>query len=123
MIEVAVRGWRHHDIMSRHRGGESARHASPGHDGCARSEAALENLIPADRPAAFAGQKLLHSPHEAGLEFGFVLQTFGADAGLAFRALPPAIFRDFVAANVNEAAGERLDDFGEDFLHESKGTF
>ena len=46
-----------HRVVARLRGGDGAIHAAPGHDAWRRAEAALEDLVPADQPAAVRAQE------------------------------------------------------------------
>ena len=100
VIEIAVAGGRHHGIVAGLSGLSAA--ADPIHDSGVRGEAAFEDFAPADESATFGVDMLFDASDEIALEFVFVFQAFGFDACLAFGAGFPALFRSFIAADMNE---------------------
>ncbi len=61
----------------------------PGHDNCARGEAALQDLVPADEDAALGLEEGVDAAHKPGLQVELVLQALLLDPPLARLALPP----------------------------------
>ena len=61
----------------------------PGHDDCARGEAALQDLVPADEDAALGLEEGVDAAHKPGLQVELVLQALLLDPPLARLALPP----------------------------------
>src|SRR5689334_24168319 len=98
--------------MVRARGGDTAGGTAPGHDDRIRSEAAIENLVPADEPPAVGGEKGVHLLDEPALELvlgavrvACVGGVVGGDAELtdlrlSARARFPLRLRGFIAADV-----------------------
>ena len=116
VVEVAVGGWGHDDIVPGFCCGQAAIGAAPGHDGRTGGETALKDLIPADQPAAFGGKELLKAMVEPCLEFRLVLETLGLDSCLAFWTLFPAVARGLVPADMDESPGKEFADFGQNIL-------
>ncbi len=112
VIEVAVGGWGHDDVMALAGGLETAGDAAPRHDGGAWGEAAFEDFVPSEEASAAGGQVGFDAVVEVGLELGFAVEPFGSEPGLALGAFLPAITGCFVAADVDEGAGEEVHDFG-----------
>ena len=101
-------------------GGNPAFYTAPTHYSGVRREAAFEDFVPADEPAPVAVDEFLDAPDKVALQFVFVLQSLGADALLATRTLLPVVFRHFIAADVNELAGEQRDHFAENVFEKRK---
>ena len=63
----------------------------PGHDDCARGEAALQDLVPADEDAALGLEEGVDAAHKPGLQVELVLQPLLLDPPLARLAVPPPL--------------------------------
>jgi hypothetical protein len=57
LVEVTMGSRGHHHVVPGFRRGNSALGTSPGHHGSAGGEAAFEDFVPADQPAAFGGEE------------------------------------------------------------------
>ena len=64
--------------------------------------AALQDLVPADQPAAARGEPAVEVPDEPGLQLVLVGQPELPDAGLGGRGGPPLVLGALVAADVDE---------------------
>ena len=89
---------------------DTARGPAPGHDRCARGEAAFNDLVPPDDPFSHAGQDRFDTLDEVALQFRFVGESFCPDPCLALRAPLPFGLVRFIAADMDERRGEEGDD-------------
>lgn len=98
-----------------------ARFATPAHDGRAARESAFENFIPADHAATLALDESVDLLGKPSLEGGLVGETlFGHDL-LGLRGDVPFVLAGFVPADMDEGAGEEVDDLGQNVFHEVEG--
>lgn len=79
----------------------------PGHDNGAGGEAALENFVPTDEPAATGAQELVDAPHEPGLQRILVLQVCLPQPPLARLACAPPHLGALHPAATGSAANRR----------------
>ena len=126
VVQVHLLLGAHDDVVAGLGGGDPARVAAPGGDGGARSgEAALQDLVPADEPAAAGGEPAVEVPDEPGLQLVLVRQAQLPDAGLGGRGRLPLVLGALVAADVDERRGggrEEVEDLLEDALVEAQGV-
>ena len=118
MVEVQDRRRRHHDVVPGPRRRDAAGGAAPGHDGRARGNAALEDLVPADQPASARVEEPADARDEPALQRRLVREPELADARLHARRRLPTVLDGLVAAHVDELAGEQADHLVEDVLEE-----
>src|SRR5947207_2414133 len=100
------------------RGRDPAVDPAPRHNRRALGKAALQNLVPADQPAAVLAQELVDPAHEVALKLILILQTLRLDLGLASRAALPVALPNLVSADVDPLRRKELHDLGEDILDE-----
>ena len=87
LVSVPLRG-QHHVVSAI---GRRGRAANPVHDHRVWRQPTVHNFAPADELAAVRGDKFFNAPLKIALQFLFILEALGLDAGLALRA-PPAVF-------------------------------
>jgi len=121
IVDVAVGGGGHDDVVPALGRGDAAFGAAPGHDGRPRGQPAFEDLVPADETLAHGVKDLLHPLDEIALELALVLQPLGFQAGLAGGAALPFGLVGLVAPDVDEWAGEESGDLDENILQELEG--
>ena len=92
-------------------GGDSAPGAAPTHHHGAGSQLSVENLVPADQPAALGFEVTADAEGQVGLQSGFVLDPFVLHAGPAVGALLPTYAGTLVAADVDELRREEFQHF------------
>ena len=126
IIEIAIIGGRHNNIVPHLRRFDAAARATPRHYGGIRRQFTFQNLVPADNAASVIVQELFDSGGNVALQIMlglmpiFVAQTQFFDARLAFRAFFPAHFRAFIAADVYVFRGEQFHNFREHAFQKSK---
>src|ERR1035437_856085 len=108
--------WRHDYIVAHLGGGDAALYAAPRHHGRAWSQAALKDLVPADRPAALLRNEPRHPFDKVTLQFVLVFEPFGLHPGMAPRTLLPRLFRHLIPAKVDEFRREQTDYLGKNVL-------
>ena len=119
VVQVAIPGGRHDDIMPR--AGGLDRPANPIHHDGVLGQAALADFAPADQAASLGIDELLDAADEVALQLMLVLQALLLDAGLAAGALLPIVFGHLVAADVDVFAGKQGQDFRQHVLQELEG--
>jgi hypothetical protein len=104
-VEGAV--GRQHRVVALRGGGDRPLDAAPGHHRGVGGEAAFEDLVPADHPAAAAVDVLLDPLDEPALQAVLVLDAQGLDLGLDLGAGLPLVLDRLVAADVDVLDGNR----------------
>ena len=93
VVEIQRRPGREHGVVTGLRRGACAINAAPRHHGGLGREAAFENLVPADQPAAVCGQEATDPLHEVALQRRLVWSRRAracAPARVATRATGPS---------------------------------
>ena len=120
VVEIESRGWRHHDVVARACGSESAVGSAPGHDARAGGDAALQDLVPAYEAPPVTVEEATDARNEPALQRRFVRESKFTDACLDTRGIPPTVLDRFVAADVDVLARKKLDHFRQDVFEEAE---
>src|SRR5258707_3013161 len=109
--------------MPRPGGSDPAFGFVPAHHRRSWSKTPFQNFIPSNNSSALGGHEFVDPPDEITLQFVFILETFGLDAGLTIGARLPPILRAFIAADVDEGARKQVHYFGQHILNKFKSMF
>ena len=119
-IEIEVVARRHDHVMPHASRLDTAILTSPRHHRRLGSQAALQDLIPADQLASLALQEILRLMNHVALQLVHRLHTHLAHQRLALRTAFPSLLARLVATDMHIFIGEKFDHLRQDILHEGK---